>query len=132
MKKYLKLTIISIILIGISSCEKTSDLPIQGTWLLVLQSGKPVTDSKQIKHYTDTHFSWEIADLQNNIRLAASGPYDINDNVVVETVEYAPEGFPYKGTEGTLEMEIRNDTLFTTCKMNADGRTWTEAHIRLK
>ena len=142
MKNYLALTILSLILIGVSSCKtksligvsscKTKSLPIQGTWLLVLENGKPVTSKIHIKNYTDTHFSWEIADLEKNILLAGSGPYEINKNVVIETIEYTAEGYPYHGTKSTLEMELRNDTLFTKGKMNLDGLTWTEAHVRLK
>ena len=130
MKKYLALIIVSIIFICISSNVTSRPLPlqtppIQGTWQLVLMNGEPVTNIKHIKNYTDTHFSWEIADLDNNIQLAVSGPYEINKNIVTETLEFTPKDYPYKGTKAITEVEVRNDTLFITGKMNSDGITWT-------
>lgn len=105
---------------------------ILGTWQLIEADHVKVTDKKQLKHFTDSHFSWEQANEKGVIHSGASGTYSIAGDSLFENIEMGSPGMQrFIGTTGRIAFKIADNKLHINGVM-ANGFNYSETWVRAK
>ena len=129
----------------ISSCaliqpKKNDNESHIGTWQLIAYNYGNKNEftfapkeKRRIKFITATHFFWtEYNKKDGEILGSAGGTYDLDEDVYIETIEFADEAmFSFIGKEQNLKINVTNDELHQLGKLS-NGLEIEEVWQRIK
>ena len=128
----------------ISSCaviqpNKNDNKSHIGTWQLISYNygnknefTLASKDNQKIKFITATHFFWAGYNSNGEIQWSAGGTYTLDDDVYIETIEFADEGMhSFIGKEQNLKINVTNDELHQIGKLS-NGLEIEEVWQRIK
>lgn len=142
MKRKLSITILTVVLImtlltagslqrGKSKHSSIDDSSPLGTWKLELYKyGDFSSDFNyrpenlpRIKLITDTHFTWITLDTATGIIYeAAGGPYSLNGDLYIESIDYSYNMDGYLGTNNVYKIKVEENILFLTGELSKYGK----------
>lgn len=100
---------------------------LNGSWKLISQNGKPVTDQEFIKIYQDDYFAFGAKNTSDNAFIGAGGgPYSIQDGKLAETLDFFTLNPLQVGTTTSFRIEW-NGNKITLSGDTANGmlvETW--------
>jgi len=120
----MKIFVMGVLLVCLSSCEEEHKNTIVGTWelqtgIIIKNKDSVATDNTKgqrlIKIINDTHFSFLRHDLKkgtdtSSIFIAGGGSYSFDGKTYKEKLEFCT-GRSWEGKDFSFEIEFKNDTL---------------------
>jgi hypothetical protein len=106
--------------------SETSQTPdIRGTWMQIVENGKPVIDRVHIKLITEDRFMWMIANLKGDVVAGASGEYSLEGNTFTEVLGTATlSASNLIGQTVVSEVTVEGNRMYKT--MTLEGMEYTE------